>query len=91
MLQEDSMQLFMCGNGIRSWDQFETVLTHELIHAYDHCRAEIDPVDLRHHACMEVRASNLSGDCAFKREAKLGELEITAHQPVSPSIHPSIR
>ena len=73
----------MCGNGIKNWDQFETVLTHELIHAYDHCRAEIDVSNLKHHACMEVRASNLSGDCSFVREFKIGEVEITAHHPVS--------
>lgn len=72
----------MCGNGIRSWDQFETVLTHELIHAYDYCRADVDPTNLKHHACLEVRASNLSGDCTFMREARLGHFEVTNHQPV---------
>lgn len=71
----------MCGNGLKSWDQFETVLTHELIHAYDHCRAEVDPANVEHHACLEVRAANLSGDCSFKREALRGELDIGAHQP----------
>jgi hypothetical protein len=72
----------MCGNRLTSFKQFETVLTHELLHAFDHCRAEIDPFDLRHHACMEVRAASLSGDCEFKREAKLGNLNLTKQHPV---------
>ena len=72
----------MCGNRLTSFKQFETVLTHELLHAFDHCRAEIDPFNLRHHACMEVRAASLSGDCEFKREAKLGNLNLTKQHPV---------
>jgi len=71
----------MCGNRVRDYRTFETVLTHELLHAFDHCRAEVDPTDLRHHACMEVRASSLSGDCTFRQEAKLGNLSITGQQP----------
>ena len=38
-------------------------LTHELVHAYDHCRAYVDWSNCVHHACSEVRAANLSGDC----------------------------
>jgi inner membrane protease ATP23 len=38
-------------------------LTHELVHAYDHCRAYVDWTNCVHHACSEVRAANLSGDC----------------------------
>lgn len=77
-----SVQTLMCGNRLTSFKQFETVLTHELLHAFDHCRAEIDPFNLRHHACMEVRAASLSGDCEFKREAKLGNLNLTKQHPV---------
>jgi len=29
-------------------------MTHELIHAYDYCRAELDFADLYQHACTEV-------------------------------------
>ena len=29
-------------------------LTHELIHAYDHCRAHLDWNNLQHLACTEV-------------------------------------
>ena len=76
-------QTLMCGNRLTSFKQFETVLTHELLHAFDHCRAEVDPFDLRHHACMEVRAASLSGDCEFKREASIGNLNMTKQHPVS--------
>jgi mitochondrial inner membrane protease ATP23 len=46
-----------------------TVL-HELIHAYDHCRAKIDSRDCQHLACTEVRAALLSGDCDMTNEWK---------------------
>lgn len=49
-------------------------VTHELIHAWDHCRAVIDPADCRHLACTEVRAANLSGDCDFGIELARGAL-----------------
>lgn len=29
-------------------------LTHELVHSYDYCRAELDWNDLQHLACTEV-------------------------------------
>ena len=30
-------------------------LTHELIHAYDYCRAHLDWNNLKHLACTEVK------------------------------------
>lgn len=39
-----------------------------MVHAYDHLRFKLDPLDLRHAACMEIRASMLSGECRFARE-----------------------
>ncbi|KAF2774539.1 hypothetical protein EJ03DRAFT_323108 [Teratosphaeria nubilosa] len=39
-----------------------------MMHAYDHLRFKLDPLDLRHAACMEIRASMLSGECRFMRE-----------------------
>ncbi|XP_023369491.1 mitochondrial inner membrane protease ATP23 homolog isoform X2 [Otolemur garnettii] len=45
------------------------VVTHELIHAFDHCRAHVDWfTNVRHLACSEVRAANLSGDCSLVNE-----------------------
>lgn len=39
-----------------------------MIHAYDHVRFKVDPQNLRHQACTEIRASTLSGECRFTRE-----------------------
>ncbi|XP_066524581.1 mitochondrial inner membrane protease ATP23 homolog isoform X2 [Hoplias malabaricus] len=45
------------------------VVTHELIHAFDHCRAHVDWFNnFKHLACSEIRAANLSGDCSFTNE-----------------------
>ena len=33
----------------------DDVLTHELIHAFDHCRAHVDWGNLDHLACSEVK------------------------------------
>lgn len=52
-------------------------ITHELIHAYDTCRAVVDPADCRHIACTEVRAANLSGDCDFGVELSRRPLSMT--------------
>jgi hypothetical protein len=81
---DGAIEIVMCGNNrIKSFHHYETVLTHELIHAFDVCRAEIDLTNLQHHACTEVRAANLSGDCSFVHELKMtGNLSITKHQPV---------
>lgn len=64
--------------------EWTRTVTHELLHAYDHCRAELDPLDCRHAACTEVRAANLSGDCDFGPEWARGGLRWTlrGHQPV---------
>eukprot|EP00976_Prorocentrum_cordatum_P081810 1184559-Prorocentrum_minimum.AAC.4 len=38
-------------------EQIDNVLTHELVHAFDHCRAaDLDWTDCQHHACSEVSA-----------------------------------
>jgi len=44
------------------------LLTHELIHSYDDCRAHVDWNNLQHVACSEVRAATLSGECFFSME-----------------------
>jgi len=44
----------LCENMIYSQGCMDDVLTHELIHAYDHCRAHVDWSNLEHLACSEV-------------------------------------
>ena len=46
--------------------EVEKNLRHELIHAFDDARGEIDPTDCDHHACSEIRAARLSGDCFWR-------------------------
>jgi mitochondrial inner membrane protease ATP23 len=47
----------ICANYVQSRSQLEDVLTHEMVHAYDHLRFKTnltDDEDLRHAACSEV-------------------------------------
>jgi len=60
----------LCENHSLSQSDVNDVVTHELIHAYDHCRAKVDWDDCVHHACSEIRAANLSGDCFFGKEVR---------------------
>jgi mitochondrial inner membrane protease ATP23 len=56
------------GEGGAGQTAVDVTLAHELIHAFDHARAKVDWTSARHHACSEIRAASLSGDCDFKRE-----------------------
>jgi len=65
----------LCHNNLTTQTDLEATLTHELIHAYDHCRAKgMDWTNCEHHACTEIRAANLSGDCHFSQEMARGNL-----------------
>jgi hypothetical protein len=44
-------------------DSVNRSVAHELVHAFDYCRAYLDFSDCRQHACTEIRAANLSTDC----------------------------
>ncbi|PKI82797.1 Mitochondrial inner membrane protease atp23 [Malassezia vespertilionis] len=60
--------ILLCANRIYSKAHLEDTLAHEMIHWWDSCRFKVDWNDLRHHACSEVRAASLSGDCRWTRE-----------------------
>jgi len=47
---------------------FEETLAHELIHTYDECTTNLNWDSCEQHACSEIRANNLSGECRFKNE-----------------------
>lgn len=67
----------ICSNNVTHQEEVDVALTHELLHAYDHCRAaNLDWSNCEHHACSEIRAANLSGDCAWKRELLRGNTNI---------------
>lgn len=45
----------MCQNNIHQQSHMNRVVTHELVHAFDHCRAHVDWFNnYRHLACSEV-------------------------------------
>lgn len=62
--------ILLCANWIRSKYQLEDILTHELVHVYDYKKFDVDLHDLNHHACTEIRASMLSGECRIFQEIK---------------------
>ncbi|KAK6125689.1 hypothetical protein DH2020_040569 [Rehmannia glutinosa] len=72
----------VCSNYVRFQDEVNQAVTHELIHAYDECRAaNLSWRNCVHHACSEIRANNLSGDCHYLRELLRGFTNLRGHQP----------
>ncbi|AAS50429.1 AAR064Wp [Eremothecium gossypii ATCC 10895] len=63
-----SLGILLCQNRIRDKWQMEDTLSHELVHQFDELKFEVDWMNLKHHACSEVRASNLSGECRLSQE-----------------------
>ena len=52
------VQVVVCSNHVSAQEEVNHTLTHELIHAFDHCRAaDLDWRNCEHHACSEVRFS----------------------------------
>jgi inner membrane protease ATP23 len=65
---DKDMGIVMCAQYLDSRSKVEDTLAHEMVHAYDHLRFNIDWSDLKHVACTEIRASNLSGECRWANE-----------------------
>ena len=71
----DTGTIVMCQNwAAQQPDEVPNTVAHELIHAYDDARAKLDWTNLVHHACTEIRAANLSGDCTFSRELNRSQI-----------------
>uniref|UniRef100_A0A3P9LU92 Mitochondrial inner membrane protease ATP23 n=1 Tax=Oryzias latipes TaxID=8090 RepID=A0A3P9LU92_ORYLA len=76
-----SSQIVLCQNNIHQQSHMNRVVAHELIHAFDHCRAHVDWFNnYRHLACSEIRAANLSGDCSFVSEVFRLNFGLKQHQ-----------
>ncbi|KIW05912.1 uncharacterized protein PV09_03105 [Verruconis gallopava] len=60
--------ILLCANHLTTRKRLEDTLAHEMVHAYDYLRFEVDPQNLKHQACTEIRASMLSGECRFLEE-----------------------
>ncbi|KAJ8245473.1 hypothetical protein GJAV_G00271120 [Gymnothorax javanicus] len=75
-----SSQIVLCQNNIHQQSHMNRVVTHELIHAFDHCRAHVDWFNnVKHLACSEIRAANLSGDCSFGNEVSRFNFGLKEH------------
>ncbi|TQD94727.1 hypothetical protein C1H46_019670 [Malus baccata] len=73
--------ILVCSNHMTMQDDVNQVVIHELIHAFDDCRAKnLDWANCAHHACSEIRAAHLSGDCHYKRELLRGFVKIRGHE-----------
>lgn len=68
---QDDGGIVLCSNHVATQGHASTTLVHEAIHAFDQCRAKVDWGNCVHHACSEIRAAALSGDCSFGREVFL--------------------
>lgn len=60
--------ILLCANKFRNQGHQEDTMAHELVHAWDHLKFKVEYENLRHQACLEIRASTLSGECRFTRE-----------------------
>ncbi|KAE8615738.1 hypothetical protein XENTR_v10008600 [Xenopus tropicalis] len=76
-------EIVLCQNNIHQQSHMNRVVTHELIHAFDHCRAHVDWFNnVRHLACSEIRAANLSGDCTLANELTRFKFGVKEHHKV---------
>ena len=73
---EGKPAIVLCGNHIKDQEWMDRTVSHELIHAYDQCRANVNWKNCQHHACSEVRAAALSGDCNWKFEFGRGHFQL---------------
>eukprot|EP00051_Salpingoeca_urceolata_P007907 m.101611 g.101611 ORF g.101611 m.101611 type:complete len:166 (-) comp15469_c0_seq1:53-550(-) len=70
-------QIVLCEDALYSESNTADVLTHELMHAFDHCRGHVDfASNIKHLACTEIRAANR---CVKRRAA----LSVAAAMDVS--------
>ncbi|KZP24107.1 hypothetical protein FIBSPDRAFT_785025 [Athelia psychrophila] len=74
--------IVLCQSHFMNKKHMEDTLTHELVHMYDHARFKVDWNNLRHHACSEIRANSLSGDCKFTREFQRGFISFSKQHQV---------
>jgi mitochondrial inner membrane protease ATP23 len=68
--------IYLCAEHVTGPQHASTILTHELIHAIDYCRSDMDPLrNCLQLACTEIRAENLSGECNIQWEVLRGKLD----------------
>lgn len=47
--------IMLCANKFRNRGHQEDTMAHEMVHAWDHLKFKVEPDNLRHQACLEVR------------------------------------
>ncbi|CAB3379354.1 Hypothetical predicted protein [Cloeon dipterum] len=57
-------QVVICQNVAKKEGIVQGVLAHEMVHMFDYCRHKLDFKNLKHLACTEIRAANLT-NCSF--------------------------
>ncbi|KAJ1899567.1 Mitochondrial inner membrane protease atp23 [Coemansia sp. IMI 209127] len=72
----------LCYNRLIGKGHLETTMAHEMVHAYDQTNFNIDWFNLEHHACTEIRAASLSGDCTLFQEMMRGNVGFLKHHQV---------
>eukprot|EP01125_Pyxidicula_operculata_P019183 TRINITY_DN6935_c0_g1_i1.p1 TRINITY_DN6935_c0_g1~~TRINITY_DN6935_c0_g1_i1.p1 ORF type:complete len:173 (-),score=0.93 TRINITY_DN6935_c0_g1_i1:58-576(-) len=73
-MYDTKLGLVVCENNTV---RVEEVLLHEGIHAFDYCRAKLNPDNCVHVACSEIRAARLSGQCDITREYSRGNFKFS--------------
>jgi inner membrane protease ATP23 len=69
--------IFLCQQHLVNAQHAHQSMIHELIHAIDLCRTDMDPIsNCIHMACTEIRAENLSGECGAVREMVNGRVKL---------------
>ncbi|KAI8073179.1 metalloprotease ATP23 [Gongronella butleri] len=64
--------VLLCQNRLPSKSRQEETMVHEMVHMYDDHKFNVNWTDLSHHACSEIRAASLSGDCRWTNELRRG-------------------
>ncbi|KAI8093548.1 metalloprotease ATP23 [Halteromyces radiatus] len=64
--------ILLCQNRLGTKTRQEHTMVHEMVHMYDHHKFKVNWSNLRHHACSEIRAASLSGDCNWSSEIQRG-------------------
>lgn len=57
--------IWICANNVNNVYTLKYILLHELLHAFDFARANIDVYNCHHIACTEIRAYNMSSQCGY--------------------------
>jgi len=78
--ERKEVKVILCENNATTKGLINQVLSHELIHAYDVCYVNYNIHNIKHLACSEIRASNLSGECSYWKEFFNLSLRFKAHQ-----------